>query len=301
MREVPAGGTPGSAAPAVTVGLAILGQDEADLLAVARRAAGWAGMLELPSGYPFHRPEPATVRELRALAQSTGVRYAVHGPMMGVDLGALLPGIRRAAVAEVCRAIVYARQLGAAVVTIHPAFAPPTPGTQRFASEIRRAERRSLRRLRVFARAAGVAVALENMPRTPAFRPTSADLSDLVAALTALPGPGFGATFDVGHAHQAGLDPAEAVGALTGRLRHVHASDNDGVRDAHLPIGRGTVDWPRVAASLAALGYAGGVVVEPNPRWTEGEMRTSVADLEALLRAGAVAPRRSAPGVQLTV
>lgn len=286
MRTAPVGGALDRSGSAPVVGLSILGRNEADLLTVARRAAGWAGMLELPSGYPFHRLRPSTLRELRALARGTGVRYAVHGPMMGVDLGALLPGVRRAAVAAVYRAVVLARRLDAAVVTIHPAFAPPTPGTQRFAGEIRVAERRSLRQLRAFARAAGVTVALENMPRTPAFRPTSADLSDLLAALETFPGPGFGATFDVGHAHQAGLDPAEAVRELNGRLRHVHASDNDGARDAHLPIGRGTVGWPRLAAALAAAGYAGGVVVEPNASWTEDEMRASVAELEALLGGG---------------
>jgi sugar phosphate isomerase/epimerase len=252
----------------VIVGVSVLGRDEAELLATARRAADWARILELPSGYPFHRPAPATLRSLRALASATGVRFALHGPMLGVDLGALLPGIRRAAVAEVCRAIARARLLGAAVVTVHPAFAPPTPGAQRFADKIRAAERRSLRELRAFARGAGVTVALENMPRTSAFRPESADMSDLLAALDALRPPRFGATFDAGHAHQAGVAPAAAIHALGDRLVHVHASDNDGTRDAHLPIGCGTVDWDATVRALAAIGYRAAVVVEPNARLT---------------------------------
>jgi sugar phosphate isomerase/epimerase len=267
----------------IVVGVSVLGRDEANLLAVARRAASWARIIELPSGYPFHRLAPATLRELQALAAATGVRYAVHGPMMGVDLGALLPGMRRAAVAEVCRTMVRARALKAEVVTVHPAFAPPTPGTQHFADDIRAAERRSLRSLHTMAHALGVTVALENMPHTPAFRLASADLTDTLDALQHLPPPAFGATFDVGHAWQAGLTPAMAIRALGDRLRHVHASDNDGRSDAHLPIGRGTVNWVAVIAALVGLGYGGGLVVEPNADWSEGEMRASVDRLDALI------------------
>jgi sugar phosphate isomerase/epimerase len=272
-------------APRPRVGVSCVADDADVLVRTVARAADWARVVELPSDYPLHALPARALRELRAVADANGTGYAVHAPMLGVDLGALLPGLHRAAVAECRRALRFAAAIGADVVTIHPAFAPPTASARRHADRIIENERRSLVALVAAARADGLTLALENMPRIGAFREGSADLSDILRTLDAVPDPCFGATLDVGHSHQAGLDPCQAVVALGGRLRQVHASDNDGTADDHLPIGQGTVDWPAFAGAVVARGYAGAVVIEPNPGWTEAEMRRSVAVLDDLLGA----------------
>jgi sugar phosphate isomerase/epimerase len=47
-----------------------------------------------------------------------------------------------------------------------------------------------------------------------------------------------------------------------GRLVHVHASDNHGQRDDHLPPGDGRIDWADIRRSLVDVGYAGWIMLE---------------------------------------
>jgi hypothetical protein len=42
----------------------------------------------------------------------------------------------------------------------------------------------------------------------------------------------------------------------------IHASDNYGNRDDHLPPGKGTIDWGRVLAAAGRMGFHGGIVLE---------------------------------------
>ena len=47
-----------------------------------------------------------------------------------------------------------------------------------------------------------------------------------------------------------------------GRLAHVHASDNHGTRDDHLPPGDGGIDWAHIRRTLAAAGFDGWIMLE---------------------------------------
>jgi sugar phosphate isomerase/epimerase len=46
------------------------------------------------------------------------------------------------------------------------------------------------------------------------------------------------------------------------RLIHVHACDNRGTYDDHLPPGMGVIDWGSVVESLRGVGYQGWVILE---------------------------------------
>jgi sugar phosphate isomerase/epimerase len=67
---------------------------------------------------------------------------------------------------------------------------------------------------------------------------------------------------DIGHANIVGRSAAATVRRLASRLAHVHAHDNDGREDLHLPPGTGNIDWPEVIAALKAGGYDGTITVE---------------------------------------
>jgi sugar phosphate isomerase/epimerase len=47
---------------------------------------------------------------------------------------------------------------------------------------------------------------------------------------------------------------------LKDMMIHIHAHDNHGERDEHLPVGNGTVPWKKVLAALN--GYSGRIVTE---------------------------------------
>lgn len=46
------------------------------------------------------------------------------------------------------------------------------------------------------------------------------------------------------------------------RLVHVHANDNHGHRDDHLPPGDGRIDWAEIARTLDAVGFSGWMMLE---------------------------------------
>ncbi len=70
-----------------------------------------------------------------------------------------------------------------------------------------------------------------------------------------------GVCLDLGHAHIQ-EDALSAIRASSGRLIHVHASDNRGDRDDHLVPGRGSIPWDGVFAALRESGFGGLFTVE---------------------------------------
>lgn len=74
--------------------------------------------------------------------------------------------------------------------------------------------------------------------------------------------PGIYSLVDVGHAFLNGWDVPDLLARLDQRLVALHLHDNHGTTDEHLPIGRGSIDWPAVAAVLRARGDHPALVLE---------------------------------------
>jgi sugar phosphate isomerase/epimerase len=74
---------------------------------------------------------------------------------------------------------------------------------------------------------------------------------------------GVGFLWDIGHANIGLLKEDDILLFLefTDKLAHVHAHDNDGKEDQHLPIGVGRIDWRQVTKELRKV-YDGTVTLE---------------------------------------
>jgi len=55
---------------------------------------------------------------------------------------------------------------------------------------------------------------------------------------------------DIGHASLFGRKPEQFIKEFHQRLKHVHLNDNDRMRDLHLPMGAGSIDWRRTIKVL---------------------------------------------------
>jgi sugar phosphate isomerase/epimerase len=84
---------------------------------------------------------------------------------------------------------------------------------------------------------------------------------DLLWLLGAMDTADVGICLDTGHAYLAG-DLDTVVHKLSGHLQTVHASDNRGREDDHLPPGDGTIDWERVLGQLDRAAYRGPLILE---------------------------------------
>ena len=84
------------------------------------------------------------------------------------------------------------------------------------------------------------------------------DISWILKAITVKP---IGVCLDTGHAYLAGYlwNVAHQLG---GYIRMVHASDNRGKYDEHLPPGEGDIDWLRFFRELHSTKFDGAIIME---------------------------------------
>ena len=77
--------------------------------------------------------------------------------------------------------------------------------------------------------------------------------------------PNLRLTLDTGHAHigsKGGKRTHDFINKLGDRIGHVHANDNLGKDDDHLPIGAGTIDFPEIVGALKGIGYDQTITLE---------------------------------------
>jgi len=210
-------------------------------------------------------------RAVAAALETTTLEAVVHGP-----------GEMRAGSSEGNRAfeglLAYAAEVGARAVVYHARNLPDSP-----ASEDRLlAETRSLARLAGLADRLGLVIAVENLaPLYMGPERLGHSPSVLRALVRRISSPALGICLDLGHAHVvADLRHSDVVELVRPALDSVvlfHVHDNLGARrgvavppeldplrlDLHLPPGRGTLPWRRLAPLLD--GHAAPLMLEIHP------------------------------------
>lgn len=91
---------------------------------------------------------------------------------------------------------------------------------------------------------------------------------EMLALTAQIDRPNVGLTLDIGHAATVGQEAVGFLNAVKEELVHVHMHDNNGVRDEHLPLGKGQIDYRSFLATLSDIRYEGAVAFEfslPNP------------------------------------
>ena len=66
-----------------------------------------------------------------------------------------------------------------------------------------------------------------------------------------------GFCLDVGHANVDNVDIPNTIKDMGNKLFEIHLHDNDGLKDQHLPIGFGNLNWLSIIKSLHAIHYKG--------------------------------------------
>jgi sugar phosphate isomerase/epimerase len=195
-------------------------------------------------------PISQEVEAVRHLAEYHGIPVcAVHAPCLLITqrVWGVEPWGKLEKSAEMARAV------GAGVVVVHPPFRWQRDYARGFVEGIAEIEERT-----------GVAFAVENM------YPWRASRREMEVYL-----PGWdpserdyaNTTIDLSHSAVSRSDPVAMARRLGDRLRHIHMTDGTGsAKDEHLVPGRGTQPVAELLEHLAAVDFAGHVVVEINTR-----------------------------------
>jgi sugar phosphate isomerase/epimerase len=186
---------------------------------------------------------------LRALDRRN-LRVICHLPTF-VSTADLTETIRESSLNEVIRSLEVAADFQPLKVVLHPSY---MVGLSVFVMD--RVIQYALKTLEVIVERAGelgLSICIENMfPQSNSL----VDPEDFVEIFKRF--PALNLTLDTGHAHIAGKGGdknLDFIERFHDRLGHVHVNDNLGREDNHLPLGTGTVDFPKIIKALKAIGY----------------------------------------------
>lgn len=212
--------------------------------------------LSLDPPEAHHTKVRAQKAEILARLDECAMALVFHLPTF-VLMADLTESIRNASVEEMRRSMDLAAEMGAEKAVLHPA---PITGLGPLVMELATGYAKdSLDRLLNHARSLDLRICLENMfPRYRSFY----EPEHFVQVLADY--PGLELTLDTGHANieGGGRRIQNFVRRCGKRIGHVHASDNKGKRDDHLPVGEGTIDFAAVVRSLTDIGYTDTVTLE---------------------------------------
>lgn len=184
--------------------------------------------------------------------------YSFHAPFREeIDVTALDPEARVYAKREIITAADAAAILGVRHLVFHPgpekSYQPsPDERVQRMnnAAEVINDVCEHCERL-------GIGLVLENMLPHLFF----GNMRDMLWIIGAINSTLVGTCLDTGHANLSG-DIYRVLYKLSGHLQFLHANDNNGLKDEHLPPGKGTIDWRRLVHELSEVDFQGALILE---------------------------------------
>ncbi|MBI4294860.1 MAG: sugar phosphate isomerase/epimerase [Chloroflexi bacterium] len=205
--------------------------------------------------FNYHDLEQAKVikMELDRLGLCTGSLHAPYSER--IDLTLLQEEERLEAVSEVKAAVDALATLGGKTLVLHAGTATesPLPQTEQRLWQ----SARSLKQIYSYCQERHVILALEDMlPHLVGGR-----AAEMWWLLSQLPQEGVGICLDTGHSFLSG-SLTDRLRLFGPRLLMLHAHDNLGKFDDHLPPGEGHIDWPGLLDRLFDTGFSGDIVLE---------------------------------------
>ena len=168
-----------------------------------------------------------------------------------VSTADLTDSIRESSVNEVISSLEVAGELQPLKVVLHPSF---IIGLSVFVLDrVRQIALESLEVIVEKAEQLGLSICIENMfPQSNSL----VNPEDFVEIFERF--PSLKLTLDTGHANigsGGGNKNLEFIERFPDRIAHIHANDNFGKEDNHLPLGTGTVDFSKIGKALKGIEY----------------------------------------------
>ena len=184
--------------------------------------------------------------------------YSFHAPFASnIDIASSDSAHRAASVAEIFKAAEAAAILRVHYFVLHPG--PENPAAISPEEQLPRMQHvvESLNQVVRRCKELGIICVLENKLPHLLFGNTS----DILWIIDGINSAEVGVCLDTGHAFLAG-DMHDLVHKLSGHLRMIHAHDNGGSDDDHLPPGDGKIDWEQFLRDLIEVRFRGAFVLE---------------------------------------
>lgn len=203
---------------------------------------------------------------LRKIIDSYNLDVSVHSSYGDINPASYYKEIRALALQQTKKSIDACRILGGDVVVMHVGRCP-MPEIKALFSMTKNLFLNIASKCLDYAKKREVKLTLENFP-IPAEYPCSHP-KQLIGLTRKM--DGLGITYDVGHAfiekcrakmknpEQKIIEDIKQIGKS---LSHVHFHDNHGIRDEHLPLGFGDINFKPIIKTLKEINYSGKIVLE---------------------------------------
>ena len=215
-------------------------------------------------GWEEGPPDPKPYRDA---LESLGVYpHTLHAPFQAINLASFNEAERKDGVEQVAAAMRFLAEVGGRTVIVHPTGRPLTPGPAYYISENVGAAtenaHQSISELVTVAEAAGVRMALENLPAKDMPARPLETMRELRSFMADLPAEYVGICHDIGHTRLVGLDIADEARVASERLYALHIQDGSTDDDDHLPPGHGVLDFDSYARALDDIEFDGAWTLE---------------------------------------
>ena len=188
------------------------------------------------------------------ILNSFNLQYTIHAPFMDVNIASLSSKSRANSIEQIKDSINLANEIDASVVVVHPGLVPFLLKDQ--PEKIYEIADKSIEELGKYSDDLGITTTIENMP---AFE--SMIYQDMNRLNETLEKFDMGMTLDIGHAHHSGISPNEMY---FDSIKHIHAHDNFGDDDTHLPLGEGNIELKDIIDAFEKKNYDGIYMIEVN-------------------------------------
>lgn len=198
---------------------------------------------------------------LRNIHETTDLILSLHAPLSDINIASVNERMREESIRQIKESIENTYEFIDNICVVHPGtFSPlsmqmPEKAIQKSVA--------ALITLCEFAADRGLRIAVENL--------TSANMlmgrypDELIQIVRSARMDNLGVCVDIAHANTTKkLDEFLGITAKAEDVEiiHLHASDNFGTDDLHLPLGQGNQDWNKVMRGINNNGYEGVMVLE---------------------------------------
>lgn len=231
-----------------------------------------------PAHLDFH--DQQQVQHTGKVIRDSGLRaLSFHAPFdESIDISAWDESVRHRSIDELRLACDAAKTLGTDFIVLHPGPEKERNMTPHEWYPKMQLAAASLNAVANHCTDLGLTLLLENMLPHLMF----GHIADMMYLLGAVESSNVGTCLDTGHAYLSG-DLSRVANKLSGHLRMIHANDNCGKWDDHLPPGDGDIEWMPLLRQLVREKFEGSFVLELSGNGEPDEILSGAARAQKFL------------------
>ena len=221
--------------------------------------AGFQGWEIIGEGH--QKVEGEFKERVREIYETTTLVLSLHAPLSDINIASVNERIWEESIRQVKESIENTYEFVDDICVVHPGVFSPL-SIQMPEKAVQKAVT-GLKALCDFAADRRLRIAVENLASMNMLM--GRYLDELIHLVRGVNRDNIGICFDVAHAHTTKtMDEFLNIKAKAEDMEiiHIHASDNLGAEDLHLPLGKGSLDWKKVLNAINGTEYDGLVVLE---------------------------------------